>query len=512
VSERMSDAGGATAARRSSASLALAKATVVIGGFSVVNLAAGLIRGKYAAEVLGTAGVGVLSQANNFFGFGTLVCALGFAAGVIRRTAEARAAGRPDEGLTAASTAFTAQMLVTAVFVLSAVALLHPLYGALFSTRGFEAPFRLVLLGLPFTVVASGVLDPVFFGANRYDLYTKASVAAVVLGLAPFLVMTALWGTAGAIAAIPVAAVLRFLAFLRYGAALHSPARLFRPRIDVGALAHLFRYGAVMFAVAAVGGAVSLLIRSWIIHGLGEHENGLYQVPVAFSGYYAPFLTNGLWGYFYPFVSGHPEGEGREELRRALRMIVLAVTGVAFGLLLVQELAISLVFSREFLAATEFLPLQVLGDLFYFPAFTIGVFLLGRMRLRAYVAAAAAFPLLQGAFTLLLLPVLGLRGVAASYTLAAAGFLAIGAGLCRQSGPAEFRVPGIRALLATSAVLLSMEVGVAVLGWPWWCRVVPLGIWLVVALSRPEVAELVGWSTRHGIRMTSKLRQRLGSM
>lgn len=508
----MSDRGGPAPAPSptGAVSLPLAKATIVIGGFSMVNAAVGLVRGKYAAEVLGTAGVGLLSQANSFFLLAAVVCALGVAAGVVKRVAAAAAAGDGEAARDVIATAFTAQMLVTGAFVLVSAAAIGPLYTALFPTGGLELPFLLVLVGLPFSVVASGVLDPVFFGLGRYDLYTKASAAGVVLGLLPFVVFIHFGGVAGAIVAIPVAAVLRLACFVYYARQLDLGRPLFRLRLEVGTLRHLGRYGVATFVVAAASALVALLVRSNVIHVLGEDANGLYQVPIAFAGYYAPFLTNGLWGHLYPYVSARGAAETRDEADRAVGMSVLAVAAVALGLLLVQDWLIPLVFSRRFVAANTFLPIQLLGDLFYFPAFTLGVVMLGLGRLRVYVATSVAFYALQAVLTFALLPHFELRGAALAYAASALAYLGVAAGL--YYGRIAVTPPGRNTSLLAVLSLLALGADVAVIlaGGEWWLRLVITGAWLAAAATRPEAGELIACGVRHGLRLTTRLRRRVG--
>lgn len=497
----------AASGRGNSISFALTKATIVIGGYSFVNLAVGLMRGKAAAHLLGAAGIGMLAQANNFVLVASVICALGLAAGITNRLAATTQTGEADAGLATAATAFTVQLIVTAAILLLSLLLFRPLYYVLFAAPGLEWPFLILLVGLPLAVIPTGIVDPVFFGTGRYDLYTKASALSVALGLVPFLLLTYLWGLNGAIISIVVASALRLLAFLYYGAEIGPLRRLFHFRLDATALRHLFGFGWTTFIVAVAGGGVSLFIRSTIVHSLGPADNGLYQVPVAFSGYCTPFLTNGLWGHLYPYVSGRSEVEARDEVERALRMNVVTVTAVVFGLLLLQEWAIMLVFSREFLGAARFMPIQLLGDMFYFSAFTLSVVLLGLRRLKAYVLAWLGFHLLQGALIFVLLPVLGVVGVALGYTISALAFLAL-TWYAYAGRRAEVVLRAdVAWLIGVSAACLIADVVIALV-WneSWWLRMIPLAGWLAFMATRPEMFELLGW----GVARTGRFRRRLG--
>ena len=500
----------ATATRRGDfVSFALARATIVIGGFSFANLAVGLVRGKVSALLLGAAGVGVLSQANNFVQAAAVLCTLGFAAGITNRLAAHAKKNKNQIGFSVASTAFTVQLIATAVFILFAVVLFRSLYFVVFATPGVEWSFLLIVIALPLVVMPVGVVDPVFFGVGRYDLYTKAAVTSVMLSLPPFLVLSYFWGLNGAMVSTVVAAALKLFAFLHYSKRLGPVGRLFHFQIDVAAMRHLFGFGWTTFIVAVAAGVVSLFIRSKILHDLGATENGLYQVPVAFSAYCAPFLTNGLWGHLYPYVSGRSAPEVQLEVQRALRMNIVTATILVFGFLLLQEWAIALVFSQEFVAAARFLPIQLFGDVFYFPAFTLTIVLLGLGRLKEYVGVWLGYHLLQGGLLFVLLPMFGLAGAALGYTISALVFLVLAwsAYTIQTEGPTMGA--DVRWLLGTSATLLFAEV-VITLVWSthWWLRLIPLACWLSFMTRRPESTELLAWSISRAEQLRRKFERR----
>src|ERR1700712_3415477 len=174
------------------------------GTLSLTRLLTGFVRIKYVALVLGTAGVGFLSQASQLQLLGISVACVSLAVGIINRIGAIGPDNRAREGRML-STAFTAQAIVATTLLIVAVSAPRWLTNAVFGSETPLAAFGIstaeilaVVFSVPASVVASGYLEAVFFGGGRYDLYVKASIWATVLGFASTLAMIWFWRLPGA--------------------------------------------------------------------------------------------------------------------------------------------------------------------------------------------------------------------------------------------------------------------------------------------------------------------------
>jgi O-antigen/teichoic acid export membrane protein len=409
------------------------RAFVAGGILSATRLVTGFIRIKYIALVLGTTGVGYLSQATQLQLLGTAIGSLSMAVGIITRVGQVGSL-TSDAARRVLATALTSQSAASGLLLALAIGFLHPISRAIFGDAlGADsaittAEVLAVIASVPITVVASGYLEAVFFAAARYDLYVRASVVATILGFAATVAIIAVWRLPGALWSFPVAAMLLLGAFVFYVRRVQPLSALFQAGFSAREANALFRFSIAVLVSGALVPAARLWIQRTIIQSQGIAANGLLQVPFAVNAYYAPFLTNALWGRMHPAVARMGAGpEARRELVASVRLTTVMATAAIVSILFLKDLLVPLAYSREFAAASRLLPAQLFGDLFYFVAFPFTVYALGVARLRVYLAAWGGYSLAAVAASLALIPRFGLLGVPLGYAVASAmGVVAAG--------------------------------------------------------------------------------------
>jgi len=178
----------------------------------------------------------------------------------------------------------------------------------------------------------------------------------------------------------------------------------------------LISYGVVMLVTSAVTWLSMLYVRSILIRNLGAEANGFFQVIFALVGAYAPFFTNGVWGYLFPKLSAVEKiSDFNFEVNRGLRFIILFVTPAIAVLFLCGRALVLAIFSEEFLASLGIFPLYLMGSLFYMLAYIFGSALLARKELKAYLAVTVLQNALYIFIFARLVGSLGLPAVAVSY-------------------------------------------------------------------------------------------------
>ena len=392
---------------------------------SLTRLVTGFVRIKYVARVLGTAGVGFLSQATQLQLLGISIASLSMAVGLINRMGAIGADLARERRLL--STAFTSQLTIGVVLVVCAIGFSRPLSIALFGANALAnspiSSFDLlaVVFSVPLAVVASGYLEAVFFGAGRYDLYVRASIWATLLGFVSTVVMITVWRLPGAFWSIFVSSALLLAAFLTFVRRIRPLRHLFRLGFDPTEANALVRFSIAMLVSGVFVPTARLWVQRTVIGSLGIEANGLLQVPFAITAYYTPFLTSALWGRLHPAVARvGATPEGRHELTVALRLTVGMATAAIVSILFLKDILVPLAYSRAFLPATRLLPAQLLGDYCYFVALPFTVYALGLSRLRIYLAAWLSYSGVAVIASLVLLPTIGLIGVPVGYGISGA--------------------------------------------------------------------------------------------
>ena len=399
------------------------------GKLTLTRILSGLLRAKVAAVFLGAAGVGLLAQGNQLYLLGVSLGSLAMAVGLVNKVAAEYRDPALDGRMPALETALTVHLVAASLFVLAGVAAPSAI-GAAFWGSSAERDWVLVLLlGVPFGVMASSYLEAILFGTGRYDLYNRASMEAAVIGLLGFVLLVSLLSLRGAFWAVALTPVLLFLFFVKATRELDPPVPLFRLGFDWRVARELFGYGSTMLVTSSLSLLAAASLRGLLIERAGAGSNGIYQVPVALSAYYTPFLTSALWGRLQPSVTrSRALDEAFVELDAAWRWTVLAATAVLLALLVAPEIAVWTVYSREFAPAASLIPLQAIGDFLSLLGAVFGTFLLARGKLKSYLALSLVGQALFFLIGFSLVHELGARGILAAYmgssvVMAAAGIL-----------------------------------------------------------------------------------------
>lgn len=395
-------------------------ASVTVGAVSLTRLITGFVTAKYAAVALGTAGVGLYAQGTQLYLLGITVGSMAMANGVIRAISDAhRSVDSEAERYRVMATAFTIQ-LATSCGVLAIVLVgAGPFSRLVFGVGGSPTFLLAAAAGVPFATLASGYMGGLFFGEDRYDYYTRASCIAALGGLAAFLVMTALWGLEGALWSISVGGALIFVAYAAYAKRIVPLSRVFAFGFERRLARELVSYGAVMAVTSGASAVALLAVRAYLVRRSGAVANGLYQVPIAMTALYTPFLTNALWARLFPSVSKSGDSpESRHELNAALRLVIVGASVFVVGLLALGDVLVRVVYSDDFSPAVRLLPLQLSGDIFYFVFFTLSVYVLALRRLRAYLLGWLGYAAVLLLVSVFFVDRWGIDGAAVGYVCA----------------------------------------------------------------------------------------------
>lgn len=355
------------------------------GGLAAVRLLTGMARSKWLATRFGLEGVGLLAQATQLQLLAVSASSLSVTSALIQGS-RGDFRTKPE------------QLFQTAFFLIicgaSALAALSFAMGPaklgawLFGGGHGAEDFLLVLVSIPFVLLASAFTEAAYFIHDRFDRYSLVSAIHSVCQPLVFVGLTISYGQKGILLAFPVMAALLTVLFVgelwRLGL---LRASWFIPRWNGEMARFLAGHGFAMFLTGVGGGFLLLFVRSRLVGNLGLAENGMLQVPIALSAYGGAVVTNFIWGRIHPTVSASLGS--REESDVSLTAFVAYV--VALGTWAVAPLLIPLVYSRAFVPAVPLVGIQATGDVFYYGFFMLAVVLLATGRIALYVAAWAVF-------------------------------------------------------------------------------------------------------------------------
>ncbi len=414
------------------------------GGFlSGVRLLCGLARVKILALFLGPEGMGILSQANNFFLWSVALASLSLSAGVINRLREPGRQGNAALTRATLGTSFllilgTTFLLLT-LFLLAQTFFLHELFHDYLSLT-LLLP---VLLAIPIGAATQGYIQGLFFAYDRYGRYVVATCFACLVEVLLYYFLVQRAGLQGALLTILLFQSLLLLSYLLQlrliGLQLSS---LFPFHWDREEAKFLLRFSALMTYTASMSYGVVLFLRGQVLQSAGAAANGILQVPLALSAYGMPFLTNGIWGYLHPQASGTLDPARRQTiLQETLRIVIPAAAAYAVAAMCLAPFFVPLFYTKDFLAANLLFPWQFSADFFQLLFFALTVYALSLGHLKRYFWGWTLYFGLYFFLTLWFLPLYGIRA------LPMANLCASASGLCALLMARDYRGWGKQNLL-----------------------------------------------------------------
>jgi O-antigen/teichoic acid export membrane protein len=398
------------------------KAAIHVSPLSIIRLACGFLRSKIAAVVVGVAGVGVLGQANQYLLWVTTIGSLGLVNSLMQQVSHHREKDDLQKLKLVKGTIFTSLCIFLCLLTVLSLISFRKLSLFFFDNTNpeFAVLVLIITLAVPLNVLASNYIEGFFTAYHRFDLYVKASSVVTVLSLIFFVPAVYFWKVQGGLISIISGEVLIFFVFLYYVLKIEKFKNVFIFRFNPGIFYLTFRDGIVNLSCACLAAFIGLLLRQMVIKESGIYLNGIYQFCLSITAYYTPFLTNLLWAKYFPSISARKiTDETKEIVRSTLIFVVLSGALITAGILIFSDEVIRILATKDFTIAEKYLPIQFMGDFWYFIFYLYSVFLLAMRSMKRYLLIWMFFLAVQYLLSTLLVSYWGLNGIIAGYLFAA---------------------------------------------------------------------------------------------
>jgi PST family polysaccharide transporter len=467
-------------------------------GTTLINLmtaVAALVRGKLAAVILGTAGVGLYGQVDTFYRGLVQICILSTGAGVTRCVAELIAKG-DHAAVRRAFWSITFFSLTLAVAVAGIVSLSSRSLSQLVLGDGrYGVYLAIVAVGLPLQALSDIILGML---VGLKDLRAQVLVTASYTGGGTVLyaILIYQYGIAGAIysvVGIAMCACAAAVFFLRRGRheLLHNDLR--EKIFDSALLRLILTIGATGGVMALSERGVLLVFRSIIIRRFGFEANGLYQAIYSLSQLTIAMAFGFVSAYLIPTLSGLSDREKmRVEFSSALRLTLLISTIFSAVMIFYGTLVLRLTYSSAFIGAVSLLRYQALGDFFRALMLLLSATIFAMYGWKPWFGIGMLFYIGYIVFFPLLLPMYGLPAISISYMLSY--FVACGVSLVLFQRYAQLSILGLQGPLALRCIgLLALAVITTWVGNPsirYVTGAIALAVWARLAFTRSEYRRL----------------------
>jgi len=364
----------------------LVASTAMVGTSSLIGVVVALLRNKLLAVFVGASGVGLLAQVGNLGNILSSLASLGMGIGMAKYVAEFSARGDRDALSRLKASGLASTWAASGVVLAAALLLRRQLAVLIFGSDELSWAVVMVALAVPLAVQFTFNLA-VIQGLKSMRRYAVVNATASAIGLVILVPLVYFLRWEGAVIHIVAAAAISYLVVYLASRSLYANAGFTgRAALDRSLAKGLLTYGVSSLAVGALYWVTLLAVRSIILRRLGPDANGIYQVSLGISFQYLMLILNSVSAYVFPRLSELRERDLIvHEMRSAMRLSILLVTGCASMMLIARHWLVPLLFSPQFVRGEGLLPAQFVADFLKAVAWTLGIWLLPQGRLRTWV-------------------------------------------------------------------------------------------------------------------------------
>jgi PST family polysaccharide transporter len=400
-----------------------------MGGAQVVVLAAGFIRAKAIALILGASGVGLIGIFNAFSGNVSSFAGWGLGTSGVRLIAGAPEEEKPAKVAAVRRMGWTLSLLGLAL----ALILFWPVGSVTFASTKYALEMAIVALAVP-CVIASSAWSAMLQAAGKIASLAKVQVSGALTGLLLGLPAIYFWGTIGIALSIFLAAAVP--AFVLWRAARSESLAGSVASAESGDIRQLVSLGGALMVVAWLGQLSAYAVRLAIVRFDGLDAAGYYQAAYAISGSLPGFVFAAMGADFFPRVAAaKDEAEARSITEKQILAGLLLGVPLIVALLTLGTLSIRLLYADTFDAAIPLLAWMTWGVFARLVAWPLGFWMMARRSARAFIVVEGVACLISLALPLVLMDRMGLVGAAVGFFWAAILYaVLLVCLLCRGSG------------------------------------------------------------------------------
>lgn len=351
----------------------------------MLKLAIGLVTSKVIAIFVGPSGMALVGNLRNFIASLETISTLGFQNGIVKYTAESDS----DE-------VALKKIISTLFFSLGGVAILLSLILFCFSgfwnvmvfgnNASYDFVFKALAIAMPWYAF-SIVLIAVINGLGKFKEVIYTTIFGNIIGLLLSVMLILQYHTFGALLAIIVAPSLLFVVSFFY---VNKEIPLFKYISGHSVSSDLIKKLSVFSLMAVVSAVISplvfLAIRNNVIASIGMEQAGFWEAISRISTYYLMFITTVCGVYFLPkLVKAKDSTETKAVFWSYYKGIIPVFIVALIVLFFLKDLAIRILFTKDFLLVKDLFFWQLFGDILKACSLILGYNLVAKKHTKVFI-------------------------------------------------------------------------------------------------------------------------------
>lgn len=383
----------------------------------VVRMVFSVITQKVLAILIGAEGIAQIGNLKNIFSFFEQFSILGTSNGLVKYISEFK------EDKNKLNDLFSTSMVFTIIAALLSFIILffwsNSLSNVVFGTGNqYTYVFKILAFIVPFMGINS-ILNALLNGISEYKIYSKVTIATVVISTILIVFLTLKCNLEGAMLAIILTPLIQFVM------ALVFLSKSIKQYIDIKKLAvklnfknELLSYSVMSVVVILFINVTDVAVRNLIESNINAKDAGYWTALSSISKTYMQFTAAIFPLYILPkYAKINTTFQFRKEVSIIYKLLLPLITVGLILIYLFRNLVVQLLYTNEFLEMTSLFKWQLLGDLVKFAALVIAYQFLAKRQIWYFVFTELLSVVLFYGFSVYFVKLYGTEGVVMAHFL-----------------------------------------------------------------------------------------------
>jgi len=349
------------------------KSTSLFGGVQVIIILVNIVRTKFVAILLGTAGMGTFGLLNSPLGVIASLTGLGISFSAIRDISEASGSG-DEQRLARTIISFRRWVIFTGLLGMLATILLAPwLSKWTFGNSNYTWAFIWLSVTLLLNDLSSGQ-KALLQGMRKLQSMAKATVIGSLLGLVASIPIYFIYGIKGIVPSLIISACVALLLSWHFARQVPVAKVIITYKESFNEGKGMIKLGIILSISTQIGALVSYLLNSFISRTGGLEQVGLYSAGMGLVGTSVGLVFAAMGMDYYPRLAAISKDNKniRSMVNQQVIMSVLIILPIVLVLLITMPIVIRLFLSKAFIGIIPFVNLTVLGIVIKTVSYPIG--------------------------------------------------------------------------------------------------------------------------------------------
>jgi polysaccharide transporter, PST family len=382
---------------------------------TVIKILTGFIVNKVLAIYVGPTGIAQIGQLQNFFSIVSNLSNFSISQGVTKYVSFY--GEEEDKQLKYINAAITISFIASIITGLLIIVLQKYLSIILLGSEQYADIFIYIGIFLIFYAINSILLAAVN-GFKKIRKFTLINVTQSFFGLALSFLLTVKWGLSGAMYAYVLSQTLVLIISIGFLVKEDWVKKIRLRKVDRSIMKSYSNY-TIMSMIHILTVPVSfIIIRSYITNTLSHEDAGYWQGLTKISDTYLMFITMSLSVYYLPRLSEIKDDlKLKKEIFDGYKLIIPILTVILFAVYFMKDIAIVILYSKEFLEMRELFLFQLIGDFFKIASWLISFNMLVKEMTKHVIITELFYSITLTVLSIVFINIFGLIGVTYAYSI-----------------------------------------------------------------------------------------------